>query len=390
MEIAGTHRQARSGSVRAGVLTGRIAVVCSGLGLVNRGFERYTRELFDAVAGEADVTLFKGGGQRSTRERVLRVPNRRTWPLRRLEPDRAVSAELVCFALRLLPHLARGRFELVHYIEPYLGNLLHAARRRLGLRFSLLLTDGLGLTAASSRRADLLHVVTPLAREALAGTRLDERLFFVPHGVHTADFAGGGPQAEARARLGLPAGGRILLDVAAVNRRHKRSDVLIEEVARVAGEPALVLAGHPEERDLLELGRARLGDRFFHLRLRPEQMPLVYAAADVFIHAAVEEGFCLAAVEAMAAGLPVVVHDSPHFAWLVGDEGQLADMTRPGALAGALAGLPAEAGERNRARAADFDWAAVGPGYVDMYERALGYFPRASAVGGPRRVRRGK
>lgn len=348
-----------------------IALVCAGVGVVDRGFERYARELFDTVRDEVDVTLFKGAGPSGRREVALSVPRRNGLALRRLPFERALRLELAAFTLRLLPHLVRGRFRLVHYVEPYVGNLLAAARRRLGLRFSLLLTDGLGLTAWSSRRADLLHVVTPLARAALEGSRPPERLFYVPHGIRAGAFASGPMKEEARRRLGLPAGRTILLDVAALNRRHKRSHVLIEQAARLGPEHVLVLAGVPEERELLELGRERLGERFRQLQLPPDAMPALYASADVFVHAAREEGFCLAAVEAMAAGLPVLLHRAPHFAWLVEDERQLVDFTEADALGSALERLPGGLGDRNRERAREFDWSAVAPLYLDLYRRSL-------------------
>jgi len=55
---------------------------------------------------------------------------------------------------------------------------------------------------------------------------------------------------------------------------------------------------------LLELGQRRLGERFRYSHVASESVPLLYAAADVFVHPALVEGYCLAAVEAMAAGLP--------------------------------------------------------------------------------------
>ena len=50
---------------------------------------------------------------------------------------------------------------------------------------------------------------------------------------------------------------------------------------------------------------ARLGGT-----LRREQMPAAYANSDVMVHAALEEGFCNAVIEAQAMELPVVTFDS--------------------------------------------------------------------------------
>jgi glycosyltransferase involved in cell wall biosynthesis len=348
----------------------RVALVCSGVGYVNRGFERLTRNLFDAIKDEVDVTLFKGAGPSDERETALRVPRRTDLFLRSLDPRRAVELELAAYALRLLPRVRGDRFDVVHYIEPYLGNVLWAMRRRLGLRFRLLLTDGLGLTVASGRRADVLHVLTPGAQyAAIADGRPPREVATVPPGFEAAAFAPPLPRADARRRLGLPEDARIILDVAAVNRAHKRVDVLAREVAALEDGTVLALSGALEEPGLLAECRALLGGRFAYLDLPSEEVPVALAAADVFVHAALEEGFGMAILEAMAAGLPVLVNDAPHFEWLVGDRAQLVDMSRSGSLAAGLAALPPGAGARNATRARAFDWSVLGPAYVDLYER---------------------
>jgi glycosyltransferase involved in cell wall biosynthesis len=348
----------------------RVALVCTGLGYVNRGFERMTRDLFDAYGGDERVLLFKGDGEGSEQEVALRVPHR-TGLLRTLGPERAYHAELAAFAALLVPQLVRRRIGLVHYLEPYLGNVLAGARRTLPLRFRLLLTDGLGLTVRSGSRADVLHVLTPLAREeAVRGGRADGDVVAIPAGVR-ADRFGGVSKADARAQLGLPAEARIVVEVAALNRRHKRVDFLIEEVARLGDGTMLLLDGAPEEPELIEVGSRLLGDRFRYQHVESLRVPLLYAAGDVFVHAALEEGYGLAAVEAMAAGLPVVMHDTPHFRWLVGDERQLVDFREPGALRRGLEQLPPNAAARNRHRAGELDWTALRPQYLEMYERIL-------------------
>lgn len=365
---------------------GRVALVCAGLGVVNRGYERLAQDMYDLLAPEFDVTLVRGGGPRRAGELRLRVPRRNEEPLARLGFDRALAIELAAFAARLLPHLARGRFDVVHYLEPYLGNILHAARRRLRLSFTLLMTDGVGMTAASSRRADYLHVVSKRAEEQVrAGGRSDETLYSIPCGIRVDRFRPTVAKDEARRLLGLPAEQRIVLDIAALNRHHKRIDYLIEEVARLDDGTVLVVDGSLEDPTLLALAQRLLGDRFRYLHVATAEVPLLYTAADVFVHGALEEGFGLAIVEAMAAGLPVVVHDEPHYRWLVGDERQLVDLARPGSLAAALAALPPDAPERNRARATELDWDALRPRYAAMYDDVLAAArPRHSNIVPPR------
>ncbi len=51
----------------------RLFVVCSGLGRVNRGYESFARECFDALVDNPNlkVSLWKGGGCSKPKETVL-------------------------------------------------------------------------------------------------------------------------------------------------------------------------------------------------------------------------------------------------------------------------------------------------------------------------------
>lgn len=66
--------------------------------------------------------------------------------------------------------------------------------------------------------------------------------------------------------------------------------------------------------------------------VEPEEMPWVYAAADVYLHTAPCEGFGLTVAEAQAAGLPVVAYNVPGVNEIVvgGETGLLASDDRPG------------------------------------------------------------
>jgi glycosyltransferase involved in cell wall biosynthesis len=69
---------------------------------------------------------------------------------------------------------------------------------------------------------------------------------------------------------------------------------------------------------------------------RVESVAPYFAAADVYVHAALYEGFGLTIAEAMAAGLPVVCTDVPGARDVVGDAGVRVPPKTPAALAEAM------------------------------------------------------
>lgn len=358
----------------------KVALVCAGLGRLRRGYERFTRDLYEVLRGEIDLTLFRGPGPRLPGEVSLPSLSPDGW-LRRLHGRRRDQYYFhqLSYALSLIPALAAGRYDLVHYSEPSLGNFLYHARRTFRcLRFRTVFSNA-GLGPECCTRADHVHELAPWAyREAVRFGIPPERLTELPYGVHPQRFAAGRSRGEVRAELGVPEDAFCVLSVAALNRRHKRIHHLIEEVAGLPARFHLVVAGHPEEPELLTLGRRRLGPRFHHCYVDFPGVTDLYRAADVFVLGSLVEGFCLAAVEAMCAGLPVLVHRSEHFAWLVGEEGCLVDMAAAGELAARLQVLGSEdgggrkVGVRLRERAAArFAWDRLRGGYVEMYARAL-------------------
>jgi glycosyltransferase involved in cell wall biosynthesis len=105
------------------------------------------------------------------------------------------------------------------------------------------------------------------------------------------------------------------------------------------------------------------------------ELPSWYAAADVFAFPSTKEGWGLAVLEAMSAGLPVVASDLPVFREYLtpGRDALLVPVDRPAALAQALTsviGDPELAGrlrEAGRIVAARFTWETTAAEHKTIY-----------------------
>lgn len=110
--------------------------------------------------------------------------------------------------------------------------------------------------------------------------------------------------------------------------------------ARVAHKGHRVLAEAAETLSGVDIGVAGEGPLkppgLRYLGWRPD-VPALLAAADVFVHPSLEEGMGQAVVEAMLAGVPVVVSDAGGLPEVVGDLGLIVPRGEPTALAKALA-----------------------------------------------------
>ncbi len=368
----------------------RIALVSTGLGRVVRGFESFTESLFHALqhyTPEADVTLFKGGGQPGNRQVVVPNFHRADLPARWFHPLTASHWEKRSFGLALYPRLRFGDYDVVHYNELTMGSTLFHLRRLFGGKFKLLYCNGAPSPPAHyCHRCDFVQLLTgPDRVQAIAYGMAKERLFPLPYGVDAELFH---PDRKltrlaVRRELGIPAEARMVLSVAAVKREHKRIDYLIEETAQLGPDVCLVVAGQCSDDTLYleSLARRLMPGRWRFVTWPHERVAELYGAADVFVLCSLTEAFGLVTIEAMLSELPLLIHNGPVFEWLTrSTSSHLVYMERPGSLASALSEifLQAASSEQSSVLHQDrdtaqqrFSWKELVPQYLEMYRSAI-------------------
>jgi glycosyltransferase involved in cell wall biosynthesis len=118
----------------------------------------------------------------------------------------------------------------------------------------------------------------------------------------------------------------------------------------------------------------RLPGRFTLLSVPSEKMPSLYRSADVFLHLSKEEAFGNVYLEAMACGLPIVAHNSPHVRWIVGDEEFLVDSSHAADISAGLirAVKTPLANQQSRVNKAGlFSWTKIGAMYQEFLQEIV-------------------
>lgn len=266
----------------------------------------------------------------------------------------------------------------MHAIDPPLSKVLQRLLPLLPSRPRLLYTNGTAWPVhLCPRRARLHHVQLGSYQQALHAGDRPERNHLVPCGIQAARFRSLHGRAALRARHGVAASTFVVLMVGAVKRVHKRVDHVLAEFEALHGDVLLWVDGKPEDPALALEVQARLGPRCRITQVPSADVGQLYGLADVMVHAALEESFGLAVVEAMSTGLRVLAHDSEHFRWLTGAPEALLDMARPGPLRQRLQQLLAahQAGtdhladtERAHQVTQRYDWAQLKAQYLALYQ----------------------
>jgi phosphatidyl-myo-inositol dimannoside synthase len=326
-------------------------------------------------AGDAEFDAAQGFRVERTRERVL-LP---TPSLRRridaLADEVGATVVVLDPALPLGavgPHLRRPYWVVLHGAELTVPARLPGTR----LLVRRVLEGAERLVASGAYPARI-------ARESV---RAVPPVLEVPPGVDAERFLPLDAEARALARagLGLPVEGRLVMSVSRLVPR-KGMDVLIRAAALLApSRPDLVvaIAGAGRDRGRLErLVRSTGAPVRFLGRVPDDALPLAYGCADVFAMlcrdrwAGLEqEGFGIVFLEAAAAGVPQVAGNSGGAADAVAHEesGIVVDRPdEPGAVAEALASLLDDPQRRARF-ATDGRHRAAEQFHYDLLARRLG------------------
>jgi glycosyltransferase-like protein len=211
----------------------------------------------------------------------------------------------------------------------------------------------------------------------------------VPNGVDLRRYQSADRRLAAVLRNDAGAAGRpLILTVGGIEPR-KGSDTLVHAVAllRDGGlNPVLAVVGGHSFQDyrayrdrvfslLPELGLELDRDVLLLGTVDDAELPSWFAAADVFAFPSTKEGWGLAVLEAMSAGLPVVASDLPVFREYLtaGQDALLVPVGDPAALAGALTSVLREPRLASRLRAAGravaarFTWQAAAAAHQAIY-----------------------
>jgi glycosyltransferase involved in cell wall biosynthesis len=156
----------------------------------------------------------------------------------------------------------------------------------------------------------------------------------------------------------------------------KRVDVLLDAYRRfraAGGDAPLLLAGSVADPAIPGVETVS--------RPSPQRLAQLHAESIALLHPAIEEGFGLTLLEALAAGTPVIAARSRAALEVCGDAALLLDADDGAALAASLADamtvLADDAGLRQRladaglARSRDFTWTASARAHIEAYTLAL-------------------
>ena len=217
---------------------------------------------------------------------------------------------------------------------------------------------------------------------ASKGHRLNREIRILPMGVDADTLRPDSRSASARCELaqmaGAPCESNLLLYVGRL-ATEKNLPLLVDMLERLSAQFSLVVAGDGLLSEwLAEQSVSRLQGRLRLIgHVARDRIARLYAGADAFVHANPKEPFGIAPLEAMAAGVPLIVPNSGGVLSYANDANSWLAEPDPDSFAKAVESVFADAGacrekiSRARQTAVEHNWPRVVARYFDLYDEII-------------------
>jgi len=341
-----------------------IALLCNGYGMVDRGAERYSEELYNLLKDDFDITLFGmkttdiSWGMYTKPRHAFKIPWR----------NGRAYMEAYLFGKKWYEMYKDHRYDLIINNAGLGGSYwCRKYRKKTGVPFITLERGG-------GKEEIFNYLCKPdcmvfLTKES---ERKNKKWYLpsvnttaIPIGIHLNEF-------ESKSKSDLIKGLQhpIVLSTSALVG-FKRIDLIMNAVFAL-GHGSMVQTSDGDLREeWCDNGHGLLGDQFKYVgKIDRDELIKLYHSCDVFVNASRAEAFGIVYLEAMASGLPIVTQDDARRREIIGEAGEFVDCTDEQAFATAIETATAKK-DIALEQAKKYDWNKIKEKHIEVIESVI-------------------
>jgi len=360
-------------------------LICTGLGIVQRGFETYISDLVEKLSSEnhSFVTkLLTGGRYKSDNVKSIQlwcIPRNNNWLNKIFGVKATAELEQVSFFFSLIIHLIFNKPSAIYLGEYKLYCYLFKFRNLFKLNYSLILyTGGQVSPGLFDSNRDFVHHVTDIYYDDLIKIGYPpSHQFILPHFVSLASKVH--VQNSILKQLNIDKK-KIIISIGIVDKTIKRMNLFVEVLANDPSRYFPVILGEStEDTDEIEqMLIENFGKRNYFLgKVERSEIYQYLIESDLFMLLSPKESFGLAALEALSVGLPVICCEYHESKFVLQDAAYLTNYNDKLLLGRLLNQVICDnSTSRNKDKRIDFvqknySWDVLKEKYMDMFNTIL-------------------
>lgn len=294
----------------------KLFLVCTGLGIVQRGFETYIADLAEKLLAENQpfsTKVYSGGFYESTKlksEKLFCIPRNSFWCNKLFGASATSEIEQISFFLSFLVRVLINRPSAIYLGEYKLYCYLFKFRKLVQLKYSLMLyTGGQVSPGLFDTQKDYVHHVTDIYYNDLINIGYPpNRQFILPHFISNYTDTSSNEKLKGYNIQGK----KVIISVGLIDKSIKKMDQFVKVLMNNPTQYFPIILGEstndtPEIKNMLlqYFGKKN----YFIGKVARVEIPDYLKESDLFMLLSPKESFGLAALEALSVGLPVICCD---------------------------------------------------------------------------------
>lgn len=294
----------------------KLFLVCTGLGIVQRGFETYIADLGEKLLIENasfSTKVYSGGVYHSTKlnsTKLFCIPRNSVWCNKLFGASATSEIEQISFFFSFIWRVLMNRPSAIYLGEYKLYCYLYKFRKLFQLKFSLMLyTGGQVSPGLFDTQKDYVHHVTDIYYNDLINIGYPpNRQFILPHFISNYTDTSSNEKLKGYNIQGK----KVIISVGLIDKSIKKMDRFVKVLMNNPTQYFPIILGEstndtPEIENMLlqYFGKKN----YFIGKVARVEIPQYLKQSDLFMLLSPKESFGLAALEALSVGLPVICCD---------------------------------------------------------------------------------